>query len=102
MHFAGVADELGSHAIVRLVTAHDAVPPLVCVLVIVLTSQRVREMEARSTLLRRVIGWQLLEQLMYELLPEMGLADAMLRGRSGLECGRMQIAHLQHISPERS
>ena len=85
MHLASVANDARLHAAVRLATAHDAVALLAHVLREVLVGQCMNRMQSCSTLTRCVLGRQLLQQLVHEVLAEVELAGAMLRARSGLE-----------------
>jgi hypothetical protein len=102
MHLAGRADDASLDAVVGLATAHDAVPLLADVLRKVLAGQCMNRVQARSTLAWYLLGWQLLGKLEHEPHPEVELAEAILRDRSGLEGDGREISRQQHISRELS
>lgn len=102
MHLASVANDARLHAAARLATAHDAVALLAHVRREVLAGQRMRRMETRSMLARRVLGWQLMQQLEHELLAEAQLPGMLRRGRIGLQSGGRQVARQQGMHREHS
>ena len=78
MNLACVANDARFHTPVWLMAANNAVTFLADTLGEVIAGQRMHRMEASSTFARGELRWQLLQQLVHELLAETKLARPML------------------------
>jgi len=85
MHLAGMANVRGSHTLLGLATALRAVSVLANEFRIVILGQCWSMQEARSALVRPLLGRQLLEQFVHELLTEAQLPRMLLPFRPELK-----------------